>query len=910
VLLGRQMEIARLVGAIEGAHEGVSTAVIVHGDPGVGKSALLDAVVTRAEGFTVLRAAPLEAESELPFAGLSDVLRPLVPLFDRIPPRQCAALTGALALGDPVPGDRFAAAAATLSLLAAGADEGPLLVAVDDVQWLDAASREALLFAARRLGREGIVVFLASRNRAWVDSSGIARLELGGLAPDAAAALIERSDRVVRPEVRDRLVADTAGNPLALLEALDVMTDAQLDGSEQFDAPTATSAAIEQGLVGRLDSLPIEVKRALLVAAASDSGDAREIGSALAELGLALSDFDAAKGFVSVSKDRVAFRHPLVRSAVYQLHEPAARRTAHRAIAVALGPDEGARVVWQLAAAAEAPDEDVASRLDEVAESAVARGGHASAALTFESAARLSPTDEGRMRRTIAAARAHWLGGEPRRADQMLERLLPQVGDPVVRADVQLLRSVVRMYSVPLTETYAMLNDEVDRASPIDEGRLGALLCRAALCSGMAGDVTHAVEAANRAANIARASGGMAAVLSDTVLAWGLLLAGRVDEAKALRDPLLPMFRELDPVGDAGDLISFVAPGLTWTEDFETAGALLHSVIEAARVASAPSLLPLPLAFLSEVELRRDRIPAAYAAASESVRLAQDTDQTISSSFAMLTLARVEAVLGHEAPCRELVTRARDLARHSGTRPMEVYSEAVLGFLELSLGRLSEAHSHATECARLEAECGVALPTVVPSRPDLIEAAVHLGRPDDARSALEQFEERGRATGLRWVAATTARGRGLLADELDYEDAFANALRLHGDGPSFERARTELCLGMRRRRSRRRGDARLALNSALAIFEALGAAPWAAQARAELRATGAELAPAPDNMLQLLTPQEIQVALAVAEGRTNKEVASALFLSPKTIEYHLGNVYRKLGLRSRSELAHQVTKLG
>jgi DNA-binding CsgD family transcriptional regulator len=348
---------------------------------------------------------------------------------------------------------------------------------------------------------------------------------------------------------------------------------------------------------------------------------------------------------------------------------------------------------------------------------------------------------------------------------------------------------------------------------------------------------------------------------------------------------------------------------LSWFEEWETARRMLERVVSTARGASAVTLLPYPLALLAELELRCGRTPTAYAAAAESVQLALETGQVVSSSMSLITLARVEALLGLEAACRDHVADALEVARRLRVPVVENYAASALGALELSLGHPERATAHLAECARLEIEFGVGLPTAVPWNADLIEAYVRVGRTDEAVRELETFEEQGRRTGSRWAAATAARCRGLLADEDGYETVLLRALELHGAEEPFERARTELCLGRRRRHSRHRAAARVVLHHALATFERLGAEAWAEQTRVELRATGETPAPSPGGSLLNLTSQELQVALVVAEGATNKEAGAALFISPKTIEFHLGHIYGKLGVRSRSELVRKVAGL-
>jgi DNA-binding CsgD family transcriptional regulator len=297
---------------------------------------------------------------------------------------------------------------------------------------------------------------------------------------------------------------------------------------------------------------------------------------------------------------------------------------------------------------------------------------------------------------------------------------------------------------------------------------------------------------------------------------------------------------------------------------------------------------------------------AAYAAASESAQLAAETGQVVGSSYSLVTLARIEAVLGHEEDCRTHIAAGLESARRVGATSMEHFAAAALGLLELSLGHAHRAMVHLGECQRLEEETDVRLPTLLQDAADHIEACIRSGALAEAERSLAVLERRAVQTGLRWPAAAAARCRGLLSDEAGYEQEFETALDLHGDDMPFERARTLLCLGMRRRRSRRRADARAALHAALAFFEAAGAEPWAEQARAELRAAGDVSGPSVDHSLRSLTPQELQVALVVAEGATNKEAAASLFLSPKTVEFHLGNVYRKLSVRSRTELVRRV----
>jgi len=908
VLPGRAGEVARIGRLLDGARLGVSAALIVHGEPGIGKTTLLDAAVSAAAGFTLLRARPLQTESELPFAGLSDLLRPLLPLLDRIPARQSAVLSGALAFGPPTPGDRFAAAAATISLLAAGAEEGPVLAVVDDAHWLDTPSREALLFAGRRLGGEGVVLLLAMRDRPWLASAGIERLELQGLPPEAAAELTSRAGRTVSAGIRDRLVVETGGNPLALHEVLATLTDAQLDGSAPIVEPIAAGSTLERSFAQRLEPLPEETRRALLVAATSYTGDASEIGRAVASLGLEMTAFEAAErqGLVTMHAGRVDFLHPLLRAAVYHVADAVERRTAHRTLARVLDQSQRDRIAWHLAAAATGPDEEVAGYLDETAAIAQGRGGYATAANVLAAAARLSPGTGDRIRRTIGAANAFRLGGQAQIAADLLADVLDLTTDPLLRADIQQLRGSALMFIRPLMETFALLIDAADRVEPFDPDRAGTMLAIATNAATAAGEVRLSVETARRAIRVSQATGGPAGLLPALALATSLTLAGSVGEAQAILEPLLPLLEIIDPLSEAGALLVTAPNTLSWMGEWSTARRLLGRIVRTVRGASAVTLLPYPLAVSSELEVRCGRLASAHAAAAEASQLAVETGQAAVASYSLVTLARVEALRGLESECRAHVAAAVEAARPLGVISVDNYAASVLGLLELSLGHPERAGAHLEECARLETEYGVGLPTVVPWNGDLIEAYVRVGRTGDAIRELEKLEHQGRETGSRWAAATAARCRGLLADDDGYEAILLDALELHGDDEPLERARTELCLGRRRRHSRHRAAARVVLHQALTTFEALGAEPWAEQARVELRATGEAPAASRGGSLAALTSQELQVALVVAGGATNKEAGAALFIGPKTVEFHLGHVYGKLGVRSRSELVRRV----
>ena len=910
MLLGRDRELAQLGHMLDEARSGPSSTVIVHGEPGIGKTALVDAVARMASGFTVLNARPLEAESELPFAGLADLLRPLLGLLDRIPPPQAAVLSGALAIGPATPGDRFAAAAATISLLAAGGDVAAVLAVVDDAQWLDTPSREALLFAARRLGSERVVLLFAMRDRPWRTTARIDGLELVGLGTDAAVALVARSGKVVSPAIRDRLVGETAGNPLAITEALANLRDDQLAGSVPIAGPIAVGANLEASFARRLEPLPERTRRALLVAAVSDTGDFGEIATTLGGEDSALIDLAPAErlGLVGIRSGSVEFVHPLLRSAAYHGADPTDRRWAHRTLAGALGPDRQDQTAWHLAAAATGLNEAVARRLEETAAGAQARHGYIAAANAMAAAARLSPTSEDRVRRTIGAGTAFRLGGQAHAANDLLLGLLADVSDPLLRADVQLVRGSALVMIAPAMDSTALLVEEAGRVEPHDPARAAYMLVTSSVGAVAASEIPLAVDVASRAVTVAQTVGGPVTMVADLALSFALGLAGRVGEARLLLEPLLPMLDLLDPLGQEGLLLVTAGHLLVWIEEWDHARRTFGRLISTARSAGAVTMLPHPLAVMAELELRRGRLTDAYSAASEAVDISIDISEGVQEAVATVALARIEAVLGLEAACRSHAAAALDAADRLGVTSIRNYAAGALGMLELSLGRPDRAAEQLQRCSQLERDMGVGLPTAVPWNGDLAESYVRLDRHADAVREVHSLEAQAAATGIGWAAAVAARGRGLLAAEERYPDDFAQAIELHGDHDLYELGRTLLCFGRRLRHSRRRAQARTQLRRALNAFAAVGAQLWAEQTRAELRVTGETTTAPPAGPTVSLTPQELHVALRVAGGATNKEAAAGLFISAKTVEFHLGNIYQKLGLRSRTELTRRMSE--
>jgi DNA-binding CsgD family transcriptional regulator len=591
---------------------------------------------------------------------------------------------------------------------------------------------------------------------------------------------------------------------------------------------------------------------------------------------------------------------------------PSARRAAHRALASALevgagraGYEPDSRA-WHLAAAAMGDDDQAADALELSALSARARRGSSAAARAFERSARLTASRSKRARRLYEAALDFLFTPEAQRAGPLLFEALSLIDDPLLRADVQRARAVAEMFRGPSEVNIETLIAEADLVEPIDVGRAAAMRADACMASTMVGDVARTLELARRAHESAQQAGPHAVAVSQAVLANALILSGQSQKAQAYLDFAREAFERdgLPPFPFLLHMIQTLGHAATWVEEYDQARQFLGAMVSAARAQSAAAGLAFALSCLSELDYRTGKWAEAYAHAAESERIATELGERNEVPFALVCLARVEAASGREAECQAHVAQALHISRELGSGSIEVYAGSVLGLLELGLGRPRQALAHLGPLALLVDRFQLAEPNVVPWAADHIEALVRAGDTSSAQAALASFERQAVATERRWALAESARCRGLLASDDEFEDCFEEALRwLDGRVALFETARARLCLGERQRRARRVGPARESLTAALAGFEQLGAQPWALRARQELRASGARLGPLADQPVQRLTAQELQVALAVASGATNREVAASLFLSPKTVDFHLGKVYRKLQVRSRSELA-------
>lgn len=913
MLRGREAECARLDGLVKASRNGESSALVIRGEPGVGKSALLRYATDCATGLTTIVTRGLESESELPFAGLADLVRSLHDALARIPPVQAAVLAGAVALGPPVEGDRFAVCAATLSLLAAAAESSPLLVIVDDVQWLDSGSAEAVLFAARRISAEGVLLLFAIREGepSTLDLSDLPLLQVNGLSEGASMQLLadQTSARVV-PRVAADLYKATEGNPLALIEISAQLTESQRAGFEALPDPLPSGPGLEHAFVRRLATLPGHTRLALLLAAASDSSDVGPVRRAMALLAIAPQALEAAEsaGLITLDGADVRFHHPLIRSAIYQSAAARNRREAHRALALALDGEQAVdRRTWHVAAAAEEPDESVAFALEQTALRSMARSGYAASAKAFARAARLTPQPAGRTRRLLAAANSSYLAGRHNEALLYLDEGAVLVPGPRDHSEIQRLRAVIEMWAGSPMVAHELLMAEAESALSENPGAAADLMAEAVGPCLMAGQVHKALSTAKRADALARQSSTETSLLVCVMLAAALINSGESTAARHSLDESLSRFMNHGP--ESAQSAALLLASLLDVERYDEARQLAAGAAANARAAGAVALLPYILAVHSEVEFRTGNWSTAYANASESVQLAKETGQGTTSAYSLVCLARVEAAQGRDADCVAHVRAAIEIARPHGTESIYAYAGAALGLLELGRGHPEQAAVHLDEVGRFTQSHGLGEPNVVQWQPDLIESLARIGRNTDALRALALLEKQAEHTKRSWALAAAARCRGYLADEATFESQFNQALALHQLMPTpFEIGRTQLCFGEVLRRHRRRVEARDHLYEALHAFERLGAEPWANRARTELSASGERSRKRDVAASRQLTPQELQIALAVAGGATNREAAAQLFLSPKTVEAHLSSVYAKLTIRSRSELARTFAK--
>ncbi|MGY1616762.1 LuxR C-terminal-related transcriptional regulator [Geodermatophilus sp. SYSU D00691] len=896
MLLGRGPERIRLDGVLADARASRSQVLVIRGEPGAGKSALLSWAAQRAGPARCLRAAGVESELELPFAVLQQLLVPVVDRLDGLPPVQADALRGALGLGPGRGSDRFLVGIGVLSLLAEVAADSGAVCLVDDAQWADAASVAALVFAARRLEAEGAVLVVATRSAGGdaFAAAGLPELVLGGLDPEAAAALVAQRAPTAAVDVRRQLVAGTGGNPLALVELPGVLTAAQLAGLEPLPDPLPVGAGVERVFAALAARLPEPTRRLLVLTAADDTGRLGVIGRAAAAEGLDLAALGPAEadGLVRIAGGRVEFRHPLARSAVYQDAGFADRRAAHHGLAAVLdGAEDVDRRTWHLAAGAVPPDDAVADLLEASADRARTRSGPASAAAALSRSAALTAPSERRGRRLVAAAEASWAAGHPARAAQLLDEAEPLLQAPEQRAALNGLRGLIELSggspetAYPLLVTAAL--DAPDRSTAV------AGLALAGEAASLAGG-ERAVELGRLVRQLVPGDAGVDGPVVDMLTGVAELSAGNwADGATRLRRVLGSARRAEEPLAllRAGQAALLLGDEVAARRCYLRAEAIL-------RRTGGIGLLATTLNRLAFSYAQSGLLADAEEKCQEGERLARELGQQ--SATGDVVLALVAAWRGDEESCRRHAGGAAEQAEARRLGAVRAGAAWALGLLDLGLGRPDQALAR---LAPVVAGRGSSHPAVALwATPDVVEAAARAGRPEDARAALQRFGDWARRAGTPWGIALARRGAAQLSggDLGSYEEALEQHVAV---ARPLDEARTRLAYGESLRRQRRRVDARLALRAAAEAFDRAGAVPWADRARVELRATGETFGRRQPTEWDRLTPQELQITRLAAGGASNPEIATQLFLSRKTVEYHLHKVFTKLGVGGRAELA-------
>ncbi|MVU81771.1 AAA family ATPase [Nocardia sp. ET3-3] len=895
-MYGRELELGRIDTLLRKAETGLSGALVLTGDAGEGKTALLDrAARLTGTGWQVLRCAGVETESELLFAGLQCLLGSVpggtagLPI-DTLPDPQADALRTAIGLSPPSgPVDRFQVGLATLSLLSELSAAGPVLCLIDDAHWLDQATADALRFAARRLGAEGVVLLFGTRGGFTVP--GVPTLHPEPLTDAAARLLLRDSWPELETEALERVLAEAMGNPLALRELPRMAPDAPHVGP--LPLPDRLRAGFEQRIAG----LPEAVRRALLVVAAEETGDLGLVLRALAELELteeALADAECS-GMVVVDHAGVRFRHPLQRAAAYHSAGFTARRAVHAALGAALR-NEPDRRAWHLAAIATGADENTAAAMETAAEHARERAGYSAAAAAMERAAQLTPDPERRAGRLVLAAEWAAEAGRSERAVRLAQAAERLPLAPISRARLDAARALMAFDDGALGRAHDLWMAAAAGAGAADPERAAIMLIQAGRASFTQGDLRGIRQARIRLGEL---------TLPEEARPW---LEGAMDGPLSLssgdHETGIALIRSNVAVSrtmgvDEPSLLMTLAGQALLIGDTADAREITFRLVEEVRSRGMIGWFPVATVFLGNAELMLGRLREAETALNEGVRIARDIDQQSRATHAECLLAVLAAIRGDEQTCRELAERGLRSASGDFNFIDITHCQWALGLLDLGLGR------YETALERLEALYRT------PDRVrghwihllrDLVEAAARLRRPERAAAAMDEIERWARALGTPFAEAIALRGRAALhGDGGDYE----RALKLQAaEALWYDYARTALLYGEWLRRERRRADARTQLRRAVEIFDRLGATLWADRARAELRATGESIDAAPiTDLTATLTPQELQVVRLAAAGATNKEIAARLFLSPKTVGHHLYRAFPKLGVTSRMELS-------
>lgn len=900
MLHGRESEKARLAAVLEAAATGHAAALVVSGEAGVGKSTLLEDLLSTATDFQVLRAQGLESESPLAFAGLHQLLRPVLPLLERLPPPQARALRVAFGQEDGESVQPFLVGLATLAILTEATETRPVLCVVDDAHWLDTASSDALVFASRRLDADPVALLFTSRAGAAHEFAprDMPVLALTGLDHSAARSLLsERAGVLLPDDVADELLLQTSGNPLALVELPETLSGEQLAGRAPLPEQLHLTDAVQRAFLDRCRRLSEDAQLLLLVAAADDSGRLAVVRRAATSLGVAAAAFDEAEraGLLVSDRDSVRVHHPLVRSAVYQAATGHERRSAHRALAQALGdggdPD---RQAWHWAASFEGPDDDVVAALLGAAARAERRGGFAAARAAYERAAELTSDEHARAERHYAAARNAWAAGDSGRARVLLAAAREGTDDRVLRADIERLRGRIEVNLGSAADAHRIFVDAARSVAADDRGRALEMAVAASVLRVYGADSGARLEARFIAAPADGPEPPRIRALEQLLLSMTHAADG--DWAEAIR--ALQLAGVDGPGSLDSDVVANIGNAALHLGDDETHRQYFTAMLSQARQTGAGFLVLYGLQRLAFAQLLAGQWQAVRTSAEEALSLGPALGERglAAAPLAWLTLlAALQGRADYDGLLADLqeVTRAHRLGILAG--PVLDVTHWAQATRAAGESEYADALTHLSQIQTPAIQRMVGI--------DRLTAAVRAGERDIAQGWLTEIADFAGATQWPWAATVESYGRAILADGTAASDHFLAALATTGPGARpYDRARTSLAFGELLRRSQSRAQSRPYLRSALAEFEELGAEPFATRTANELRASGETARKRDPSTTLALTPMELQTAQLASTGLSNKEIAAQLWISPRTVAFHLRNVFTKTGITSRGAL--------
>jgi len=890
---------------LDNVYNGRGEVLVIRGEPGIGKTTLLDQAVDQASGFQVARATGVESEMELPYAGLHQLCLPMLDRLTLLPAPQREAAGVAFGTASGRSPDRFLVGLAVLGLLSEASEQAPVLCVIDDAQWLDRASAQVLAFVARRLLAERVGLLFATRDRNE-DLQRLPELLVEGLADADARALLASVPRLRLDEgVRERIIAEAHGNPLALVEWPDFMSPAELAGGFGLPALRAVSGRLEDGFRRRLADLPVPTQRFVTVAAAEPTGDPTLVSRAAALLGGGAEDGSPAveAGLVELWP-KVSFRHPLVRSVAYRIASIDDRRAVHRALAEATDPDtDPDRRAWHRALAAPGPDEEVAADLERSARRTRGRGGLAAAASLLERSAALTADAAHRGRRTIAAAKAYVEVGAFESAAALLAAAEAGPLDELSRASIEGLRGSSAYAHGDVRDAANLSLSAAKRLEPIDVVLARDTYVFALAAAVTASDLARGADLAETAKAAKEAPAPPHAERPQDLLLYGLAMVttdGPAPAAPTLRRAI-SAFRETQLSPNAAlAWLAYQAGATTMLWDYLSFRALAEGVLQVARDLGALTTLPWGLSTLAIANIWGGDLSAAASLIGE----AELVIEAIGSSFTLVAAAQLAGLRGHERDASALIeatiTHAR--ARGQGQDIKSAWSAAAT--LYNGLGHYDQALIAAREAYRLPPHWSTHL-----ALHELVEAASRCGQPALATDAMQYLCETTSASGTDWAKGIEARSRALLSTGPAAEALYTEAVtRLDRTPLRPEAARAHLLYGEWLRRESRRVDARLHLRAAYEQLSTIGMDAFADRASRELAATGETVRKRTVETTTELTPQEMQVARLAADRRSNPEIGAQLFISARTVEWHLGKVFTKLNISSRKELRENMLR--